>query len=82
MDGEVHMNRIRVLSALEKPLHADPRYLDQQPHANHKLSERHRERVIKYINEVRRVLAARAAGASRRSSSARAHRPTTTTARA
>ena len=56
IDAARHVTQIGVLSALEKPLHPDPCYLDAaQPHAADltKLSQRHRERVVKYINEVR-----------------------------
>lgn len=69
-----HKARIGVLAALEKPLHPDPTYLDANNASADKgaISERHRERVVKYINEVR-GRRARARGRARRG----AHRAST-----
>lgn len=49
--------RIRTLSACEALNHPNPRYL--APSTTHSISERHREKVVKWINEVRAQFSAR-----------------------
>ena len=49
--AELATLRIAELSAAERPNHPDAHYLTASP--LHTITERHRERVVKYINEVR-----------------------------
>ena len=45
--------RILALVEQERPLRADPNYL--RPSSLHNVNEHHREKVVKYINEVHRI---------------------------